>query len=580
MTSLIEAANRRLAILSVAGRKLTEEFYNQSQPRDKSGKWTSGGGLAPSTGTSWTGPSAHPDKRMAPKSSLTFPIERDTYETHREANMRFARGVFDTDLGGGYSSRVKSVDTYDTNEMTVQGEIVHNGRVVGTFNRSIEIEKRGVAVAYHTELLIEPLHQNKGLGEKFNAHAVSKYQEMGFDRIVTHAGEDVGGFAWARKGFRWGDPVASRKVMYNALNKAQSGAEYKPVLRPFKEEVIDEIAAVRGAIERGEDVQPIHIAAIGKDRTWETRTEDGRTYTTWAGKEAMLGANYEAVYYFDANTAVTAAAMRIELGYNPNQKRDKTGKWTSAGGGGSDHPVSQQVKCTPPPCSDESIHKPFDMGRRVLHTEIVHDMISVGNPPPSLVILGGGGGAGKSTIAAQLDLGKTEATINADDVKTRLPDYQKLAEVGDPTAAAYVHEESSVVAKKAQELARERGVGVVLDQVGSNPAKVAAQIQSYVDAGYEDIKAVYVTVPTQVALDRAESRAKRSGRAVPTEVLKAAHRDVSNGFEEIARNPALKSVELYDNRGSEPVLIARGGNGTLTVVNQKYYDEFLAKGEE
>lgn len=67
---------------------------------------------------------------------------------------------------------------------------------------------------------------------------------------------------------------------------------------------------------------------------------------------------------------------------------------------------------------------------------------------------------------------------------------------------------------------------------------------------------------------------------MPTEVLKAAHRDVSNGFEEIARNPALKSVELYDNRGSEPVLIARGGNGTLTVVNQKYYDEFLAKGEE
>lgn len=268
-----------------------------------------------------------------------------------------------------------------------------------------------------------------------------------------------------------------------------------------------------------------------------------------------------------------------EFGFNPNQPRDRRGRWTN-GPSGSANVEAQKIKCTPPPCVTESIER-GGIARSVMHRRIVQDILSDGSPPPAVTILGGGGGAGKSTIVSKYGLDKGRATVNADDIKEKIPEYGSLIKAGDFSAAAFVHEESSKIAKDVQAEARQHGVGLLLDQVGSNPGKVTQQVKQFIKAGYKDIDAVYVTVPTSVALDRARSRAARTGRMVPEEVLKAAHRDVSRGFEEIAALAEIRDVKLYDNTGAEPVLIASGGRGRPLVIHeQNLYDAFLAKGSE
>lgn len=286
---------------------------------------------------------------------------------------------------------------------------------------------------------------------------------------------------------------------------------------------------------------------------------------------------------FHRTPVVVAAAQYLDaFRYDPRQPRDRRGRWTSTGGGGrSPNLEAEAVKCTPPPCVKESIERVGSLARSVLHREIVNEVVAGGDPPPTVTILGGGGGAGKSTIVNKYGLGKSQAVVNADDIKEKIPEYQKLVKAGDMGAAAFVHEESSKIAKDVQAEARNRGVGVLLDQVGSNPAKVTAQVKAFVEAGYKDIDAVYVTVPTEVAVDRARKRAERSGRAVPEAILRAAHRDVSRGFEQIAALSEIRDVKLYDNSGTEPVLIASGGRGRpLEIHDQALYAQFLAKGEE
>jgi GNAT superfamily N-acetyltransferase len=317
MSGLTEAFYRRLYAFH---KPTPEEFYDASQPRDKRGRWSSMGGRTgktkklaePTTNKMWTGVSAHPDRRKAPKSNVTFPVERGDYEdTQGQANRRFAREIFDTDLGGGYASKVSQVTVYDNKEMSVQGIITYKGKEVGTFDRAITVEKRGKVAVDHTELMIHAAHRSKGLADRFNAHAVAKYQEMGVDRITLHAGDEVGGFAWARQGFRWSTPEGGRKVAERALGIIEAQIKYSPRLRDDKG-VQAEVKAVRKALKAGEDVQPIHIASIGERIKWESQDELGNRYMNWPGKAAMMRSSWEGTYYFDANEAVTAAASSLE----------------------------------------------------------------------------------------------------------------------------------------------------------------------------------------------------------------------------------------------------------------------------
>ena len=570
-----------------------EEFgFDPNQKRDKDGQWTTSGSAGfPGLSPTETG-------RVKPKHMITY-LTHDALDKvgfgddHLDLPTRsahFIKSIFDAELPGGITStmQIKQVPGGIT---TVTGHFVNsNGVRMGEFERSINWDgPGGRTVVQHETLVLNPEYQGMGIAEAFNSHALAKYRQIGVDHIEVYAGSTVGGYAWAVAGFRFApkEPVSARgRVVMKAKEKLVSLSDNGHITSDQRRKYESEIDALVAARTAGEDVQPVHFASIGRGEQFTVSPRSTRPphwspverplpYTTWAGKEMMLGNSWEGVYYL--GEPLTASA--VEEFYDASQKRDRRGRWTT---GGSAVPVPNphryNPKCTPPPCVDESIERSDTMGRQLLHRSIVRRVLVNGTPPPTLTILGGGGGAGKSTVKEKLGLGKEQVDLNVDDIKEMIPEYQQLTRNGDTSAAAFVHEESSKIGKDVQKQARENQFGLILDQVGSNPTKVRAQIDDYAAAGYHDIQAVYVTVPTAVAVERAQARAERTGRAVPLAVLEAAHRDVSRGFEEIARHPALSSVRLVDNSGPEPIVIAQGGHGRIDILDQARYDEFLAKG--
>jgi predicted ABC-type ATPase len=196
--------------------------------------------------------------------------------------------------------------------------------------------------------------------------------------------------------------------------------------------------------------------------------------------------------------------------------------------------------------------------------------------------MGGGPASGKSSLPADES---GAAVINPDDIKAQLPEYQAMTAAGDPGAAAYVHEESSQIAGEARAAAEGAGIDYVNDGTGdSSYDKMAGKVQAAEDAGYT-ANARYVTVDTQTAIDRAESRAANPasssyGRMVPAPVIREIHSSVSDVFGKAVGSGLFNGkVELYDNNGSSPRLIASGSGGSLTVHDQAAYDSFLAKGK-
>lgn len=313
-TTLTEAYYRRL----YAFHEPTEDFFNHNHsPQD--GKFTSGSGgrkrnigKGSSGGKVWSGISADPDNRVRPKSMVSFPIEPEAYESPAEARAMFATRIYDADLGNGYQARVASVrDIPNGISVTVKIRKGHEEAALST--RELAFDGAGRLVAHHETLYVEPKHQGKGIADRFNAHAVAEYQRIGVDRIDLQAGDAVGGYAWARQGFRHFEG-GRKKFLLTQLDRLDAQMKHPaPNLRPHAKKIKADSAALRKAIEAGEDVQPIHLASLGEKYARHTGRDDhGNEYPTWPGKSILIGTNWIGQYYFDATRVVTAAATDLE----------------------------------------------------------------------------------------------------------------------------------------------------------------------------------------------------------------------------------------------------------------------------
>ena len=225
----------------------------------------------------------------------------------------------------------------------------------------------------------------------------------------------------------------------------------------------------------------------------------------------------------------------------------------------------------------------FSAERQALHDKIVSDIVD-GVPSqdnPTFYMLGGGPAAGKSTMlkagTVSVPTGKQAAQINADDIKAQIPDYDSMTKSGDKRAAAFSHEESSYIAKRAQAAAFERSQDVVLDGTGDSSVRsLSGKIEKARRAGYR-VEGMYATVPTQVAVDRANARGERTGRFVPESVIRSTHASVSQVFPEGSK--LFDRVSLYDTTNGAR-LIASASRGKLKIVDNDGYTAFLAKGDE
>lgn len=307
--NLTEAYQRRLLSFHVQ----TEDFFNPNHSKSDGRFVGKAGGSAPqkqapAKGKMWSGISADPDNRTKPRANLGLP-----FAGMSEAKLNhIAKRIYEADLGDGFHSKVVEGGEGDGGTLYVRGYIMKGKDQVGAFERTLSNEGKDIVVN-HDEFIINGSKQGKGLGDRFNAHASAVYQEIGVDRVTLEAGLEVGGYAWARQGFRFHGSSEARKQFLNyALDKADGRIKHIPALKEHRVELEAQSKALRKAIEAGKDVQPIHIASLGEKYKYTTHDDNGNQITNWAGKDALLGTSWKGVYYFDAAAPVTASASSIE----------------------------------------------------------------------------------------------------------------------------------------------------------------------------------------------------------------------------------------------------------------------------
>ena len=227
----------------------------------------------------------------------------------------------------------------------------------------------------------------------------------------------------------------------------------------------------------------------------------------------------------------------------------------------------------------DSDHEQWSEDRAVMHDEIIADIYEAarGVPCEGRAILAGGlPGAGKTTILehhAGVDLSRYLA-INPDQIKARMAERGMIPEIAGLTpmeASELAHEESSYIAKQLALRALPDGKNVIWDITMSSRESTEKRINDLRDFGYSRVEAIFVDIPVQTSIQRADARHRKDhdsyrageglgGRYIAPEII-GAQADPDWGscnrktFEQV--KPKLDAWTMYDNSvdGREPLLV-------------------------
>jgi predicted ABC-type ATPase len=212
--------------------------------------------------------------------------------------------------------------------------------------------------------------------------------------------------------------------------------------------------------------------------------------------------------------------------------------------------------------------------------------VARGDQKPTALFMAGGAASGKtSALNAQPDLRPPSAvSVNADDVKEKLPEFNQQKDAGERAAAVTTHKESSDVAKMTSAVTLDLGLNVVVDGTGNKSIEdFRGRLTKMRDAGYE-IDLLVVSLPTDEAVVRATTRATTEGRWVPEPEIRKAHRQVSRNLDALKGEGFVRRISIVDNSqpfGEPPTEVARvQGGGELEVLNQDLLDMFWGKMNE
>lgn len=221
--------------------------------------------------------------------------------------------------------------------------------------------------------------------------------------------------------------------------------------------------------------------------------------------------------------------------------------------------------------------------RNKIQARIVADEYAKASEVPcdrQAVIAGGLGGAGKTTVLSEYaGIDRTKfLTINPDNFKEKLAKEGLIVDISGLSpmeTTVLAHDESSLLARRLAILAMSEGKNVIWDITLSSKDSAVGRVQELRSAGYDHIKGVFVDIPVETSIARAEARHRRGhdqylngqgfgGRYVPPELIRRQadeHYGTTNRrtFEEI--KSSLDDWSIYDNSvdGRPPVLIDHKG---------------------
>jgi len=198
--------------------------------------------------------------------------------------------------------------------------------------------------------------------------------------------------------------------------------------------------------------------------------------------------------------------------------------------------------------------------RRLLHDQIVNDILEPGRPAPAgtepeAVIMGGLPGSGKSSVLAERAAsGQFDAYvhIDADIIKGMLPEYEGWN-------AALLHDESSAIVEQIFQRCVERRLPVMYDATLRSATSGEGIVNALEDIGY-NTRLIYVDVPIEESMRRVLSRfASGTGRYVSP--FYVATHDGRNLLNWEALKGQVDAWEHWDNgqpQGQRPTLVAQG----------------------
>jgi len=181
-------------------------------------------------------------------------------DLHDEATIRATFNLDDERTG--LRARVKSISRNRSGTYVSAHILDGDGNVVGVVDHNIR--PAAARIVDLAAIVLEPEHQKHGFARRYLGQLEDAFRQHGIEQIRLRTTE-VGGYAWAKAGFSFGDFHSRRDVAERALE----------IGRRFSPEVQDQIRRVANNL----NAEPIDFAMIG----WVPGA------STWPGKQIMLG---------------------------------------------------------------------------------------------------------------------------------------------------------------------------------------------------------------------------------------------------------------------------------------------------
>jgi len=223
--------------------------------------------------------------------------------------------------------------------------------------------------------------------------------------------------------------------------------------------------------------------------------------------------------------------------------------------------------------------------RRAFHEKIIAYIMGNKTPVdnPVSYLMGGGTASGKTTLrkSGMIGLPENTVTVDPDDIKNLMPEYQAMLAEKDFKAAAFAHEESSYLSKVIVARASEQSKNVMLDGTGdSTYAKLKRKVETLRTRGQKVI-AHYADMDMETALKISDKRYKETGRYVPKGFIKEVYTRIPKVVPRALKDGLFDEFVLWDNRkkGSPTKVVSAIGKD-VTIHDKKKWNAFLAKGKK
>lgn len=144
-------------------------------------------------------------------------------------------------------------------------------------------------------------------------------------------------------------------------------------------------------------------------------------------------------------------------------------------------------------------------------------------------------------------------TLNADDLKAGLPEYNK------GKGSSVVHKESSKLLDQMIHKYSGQGINIIIDGTMANQEKAKGHLDSAHKKGYSS-KLYHVDVEIDFALDMALKRFKEEGRSVPFSLIPDYHPQIKDSVDNL-KNSFDEYNRIRNELGKEPEIIeTKSGN--------------------